>query len=77
MQERHCPERASAEEDKACVEAKDGSVTELNDRADERWRDRRMWVCQSVLVEMVNVCDAKIERCIEDDVLGRYLGQEM
>jgi hypothetical protein len=77
MQECHCPERASAEENKACVEAKDGCITELNDRADECWRDRRMWVCQSVLVEMVDVCDAKVKRCIEDDVLRRYLSQEM
>lgn len=70
-------QRAGAQEEESRVPAEDGGVGELDHGEEEGRAEGRVGVGEGVLVEVVDVRDAEIERCQEDDVCGRDVGEEV
>ena len=65
---------SSPDEDESCKEAKQRGVCELEERAgygDEEWD---FGVSYAELVEVVEMCNAKVQRGKEDDLLAGELG---
>lgn len=63
--------------DKGGVEAEDGGVAELEQGAEQGGQEARVRVRQAVLVQMMNVRDAEVERRQEDDVARGQQGEEV
>lgn len=77
MQQHHGRQTARSEEHKGRVKAEQRRVPELHEDAHEGGKQRCVRVCQLVLIEVVDVGYAEVERGQEDDVLGGDLGEEM
>lgn len=66
---------SGAEEHECSKEAEQTSVCELKDSSQQRRQNGNLWVCEPEFVEVVDMSDAEIQWCKEDDVLWRGFGQ--
>lgn len=64
-------ETTSPQVDKGGVPPEDRSVAKLEDGPKQCGCEWSVRVTQSKLVKVMNVSDAKVQRCEEDELLGR------
>lgn len=77
MRQDHGDDITSSDEDEGGVPAKYRGVSELDERANNRRRQRCVGMRKDELVEMMDVCYAEVKRREKDDPGGRERGQEM
>lgn len=65
------------DEEESGVPAEDGGVGELDERANDGRRPRRVRMRQDEFVEVVNVCYAEVKRGEKDDMSRRERCQKV
>lgn len=77
MNKDNSKQRASAQVEEVGVPAKDSRISELNEGAEEGKRNRSVRMSKPELVEVVDMCDAKVYGRNEYNMPRRYFSEEM